>query len=168
MGTPLKKVVDDQLVASGMAADQLDDDDAKYVAAGVKTVLSNLKARRAWENRIGPILTHKQTLEVTSWSKQNLSQAVKECRVLRLTAADGSVGYWSGGLTDTAPHVPILGIKDVLKAWAHADVESWTVASWMSSTQPELGGRTPREALIAGDTTDVITLARQASERLAS
>ena len=45
MSTPLKKVVDDQLTASGMAAEQLDDVDATYVAAGVKNVLSNLKAR---------------------------------------------------------------------------------------------------------------------------
>ncbi|GAA4479686.1 hypothetical protein GCM10023094_25210 [Rhodococcus olei] len=168
MSTPLKKVVDDQLAASGMAAEQLDDVDAKYVAAGVKNVLSNLKARRAWENHIGAILTHKQAVDATGWSKQALSQAVRDNRVLRLTAADGSIGYWSGGLTDTTPHIPIPGIKEVLKAWAHADVQSWTIASWMSSRQPELGDRTPRQALLDGDTTDVVTLARRAAERLAS
>ncbi len=168
MSTPLKKVVDDQLTASGMAAEQLDDVDAKYVAAGVKNVLSNLKARRAWENHIGAILTHKQAVDATGWTKQALSQAVRDSRVLRLEAADGTIGYWSGGLTDTAPHVPILGIKDVLKAWAHADVQSWTIASWMSSPQPELDDRTPRQALLDGDTADVVTLARQAAERLAS
>ncbi|NLE81424.1 MAG: hypothetical protein GX610_17940 [Rhodococcus sp.] len=168
MSTPLKKVVDDQLAASGMAAEQLDDDDAQYVAAGVRTVLSNLKARRVWENHIGPILTHKQAVDVTGWSKQALSQAVRESRVLRLKAADGTVGYWSGGLTDTAPHVPIRGIKEVLKAWAPADVQSWTFASWMSSRQPELSGRTPRQALLDGDTVEVVRLARQASDRLAS
>lgn len=168
MSTPLKKVVDDQLDASGMAGEPLDAADAKYVAAGVKTVLSNLRARRAWENHIGAILTHKQALEVTGWSKQALSQAVRDRRVLQLKAADGAVGYWSGGLTDTAPHTPILGIKNVLSAWAHADVEGWTIASWMSSPQPELGGRTPRQALLDGDAPAVTTLAQQASARLAS
>ncbi|WAM19059.1 hypothetical protein [Rhodococcus sp. JS3073] len=121
MSTSLKKVVDDQLTASGMAAEQLDDVDAKYVAAGVKNVLSNLKARRACENHIGAILTHKQAVDATDWTKQALSQAVRDSRVLRLEAADWTIGYWSGGLTDTAPHVPIVGIKDVLKAWASAD-----------------------------------------------
>ncbi|QBJ96847.1 hypothetical protein ERC79_13460 [Rhodococcus sp. ABRD24] len=166
MSTPLKKVVDDQLDASGMAGEPLDAADAKYVAAGVKSVLSSLRARRAWENHIGAVLTHKQALHVTGWSKQALSQAVREHRVLQLKAAEGTAGYWSGGLTDTDPHVPILGIKGVLGAWAHADVEGWTIASWMSSPQPELGGRTPRQALVDGDTSDVVTLAQQASARL--
>ena len=142
MSTPLKKVVDDQLTASGMAAEQLDDVDAKYVAAGVKNVLSNLKARRAWENHIGAILTHKQAVDATGWTKQALSQAVKDTRVLRLEAADGTIGYWSGGLTDTAPHVPIRGIKDVLKVWAHADARlglsprGWRAHSPNSTTAP--------------------------------
>ena len=168
MTTALQKVVDDQLAASGMAGEQLDDVAAKYVAAGVKNVLSNLKARRAWENHIGAILTHKQAVDATGWTKQALSQAVKDHRVLRLKAADGTIGYWSGGLTDTAPHTPILGIKDVLKAWTHADVEAWTIASWMSTPQPELDDRTPRQALLDGDTAAVVKLARQASDRLAS
>ncbi|ABG94448.1 hypothetical protein RHA1_ro02643 [Rhodococcus jostii RHA1] len=62
----------------------------------------------------------------------------------------------------------IRGIKDVLKVWAHADVQSWTIASWLSSPQTELDDRTPRQALLDGDTADVVTLARQAAERLAS
>ncbi|MFZ2529330.1 MAG: hypothetical protein WAX14_17020 [Rhodococcus sp. (in: high G+C Gram-positive bacteria)] len=168
MSIPLKKIVDDQLDASGMAGEPLDAADARYVAAGVKAVLSNLRARRAWENHIGAILTHKQALEVTGWSKQALSQAVRDRRVLQLKAADGGVGYWSGGLTDAAPHTPILGIKNVLGGWAHADVEGWTIASWMSSPQPELGGRTPRRALLDGDVPAVTTLAQQASARVTS
>lgn len=169
MSTPLKKVVDDQLDASGMAAEQLNDDDAQYVAERVRSVLSSLRARRAWERHIGPILTHKQTLDVTGWSKQALSQAVRDARVLRLSAEDGTAGYWSGGFTETAlGYRPIAGIKNVLGAWGHADVEPWTIASWMSSTQPELGGRTPRRALLDGDAAEVEKLARQASARLAS
>lgn len=139
------------------------------MADRVRSVLSSLEARRAWAKHIGPILTHKQTLEVTGWSKQALSQAVRENRVLRLVAEDGTAGYWSGGFTEAAAgYRPISGIKNVLGAWAHAGVGPWTIASWMSSAQPELGGRTPRQALLDGDTTDVEKLARQASQRLAS
>lgn len=169
MSTPLKKVVDDQLDASGMAAEPLDEDDARYVADRVRSVLSALKARRAWEKHIGPILTHGQTLDVTGWTKQALSQAVKDRRVLRLTAEDGTSGYWSEGFTETdRGYRPLPGLKTVLTVWADTGADSWTVASWMSSTQPELGGRTPRQALLDGDTSDVERLARQASERLAS
>ncbi len=167
MSTPLKKVIDDQLAASGMAAEQLDPADASYVAAGVKSVLSNLEMRRTWQNHIGPIMTCKQTLDATGWSDQALRQAVRDNRVLRLDVSDGSVGYWAGGLTTTAPHHPIRGIEDVLRSWADSGVETWTVASWMSSAQPELGGRTPRQALVDGDVANVSILARQAAGRLA-
>jgi hypothetical protein len=51
--------------------------------------------------------------------------------------------------------------------WAHAEVDPWTIASWMLNTQPDVGGRTPRQALLDGDAAEVETLARQASERLA-
>ncbi|TXG89615.1 hypothetical protein DW322_04475 [Rhodococcus rhodnii] len=168
MGTPLKKVVDDQLEASGMAEERLDAEDVRYLQAGVAKVLSNLRARRVWENHIGPVLTHRQMLDVTGWSKQALSQAVQAHRVLRLVAEDGTVGYWSGGLTDTPPHRPIPGLKETLTAWAAADVEGWTVASWLTTEQPELDGRTPRQALIDGDDNDVVALAHRAAQRLVS
>lgn len=168
MSTPLRKVVDDQLAASGMAGEPLDDDAARYVAKGVADVLSSLQARRTWEKHLGQLLTHKQMLEVTGWTKQNLSQAVRDHRVLRLEAPDGTSGYWSSGLTETEPHRPIPGLKEVLRVWAAADISSWTVASWLSSRQPELDRRTPRQALIDGGSRDVAVLARQASQRLAS
>lgn len=168
MSTPLRKVVDDQLTASGMAGEPLDDAAARYVAKGVESVLSSLRARRAWERHLGQLLTHKQMLEVTGWTKQNLSQAVREHRVLRLEATDGTAGYWSQGLTETEPHRPLAGLKDVLRIWAQAGTAAWTVASWLSTPQPELGGRTPRQALSGGDHQDVAALARQAAGRLAS
>ncbi|MFF1946385.1 hypothetical protein ACFVWF_30115 [Rhodococcus qingshengii] len=168
MTTPLKKAVDDQLDALGIAAEQLEADEVTFLAESLTNLVATLHARRAWEDHIGAILTHKRMLDVTTWSKQALSQAVKDCRVLRLSAADGTTGYWSGGLTDTAPHVPIAGVKDVFKAWASADVQSWTIASWMSSEQAELNGRTPRQALLDGDYPLVVKLARRAAERLAA
>lgn len=168
MSTPLKRVVDDLLEASGMAAELLDDADAAYVRAGVDRVLSSLKARRAWENHIGLVLTHRQILDITEWSKQALSQAVHAGRVLRLHAEDGTVGCWSAGLTETSPHRPLPGLEETLTAWASATVDPWTVASWFSTEQPELDDRTPRKALVEGDIDAVVMLARQAAARLAA
>lgn len=168
MSTPLRKVVDDQLAASGMAGEPLDAEAARYVAKGVESVLSSLRARRAWGRHVGQLLTHKQILDVTGWTKQNLSQAVRDNRVLRLQAADGTSGYWAHGLTESEPHRPLPGLKEVLRSWAETSASSWTVASWMSTSQPELSDRTPRQALIDGDLGDVAALARQAAGRLAS
>ncbi|MFD4366648.1 hypothetical protein [Rhodococcus sp. NPDC058521] len=131
MSTPLRKVVEDQLAASGMAGEPLDDATARYVAKGVQSVLSSLRARRAWERHAGQLLTHKQVLEATGWTKQNLSQAVREGRVLRLQATDGTSGYWGYGLTESEPHRPLPGLQEVLRSWAETGTSGWTVATWL-------------------------------------
>ena len=89
-------------------------------------MFSGLKARHAWEASIGPILTHKQMLEVTGWTKQALSQAVREHRVLRVEAEDGSAGYVVAGFDGASPARPLPGIKEVLRVWAAADEQRQT------------------------------------------
>ncbi|SDD42129.1 hypothetical protein [Rhodococcus tukisamuensis] len=168
MSSPLTDVMAAEIAASGIDETELNQADVQYVEHRIRDVLSGLKARRVWENHIGPILTHKQTLEVTGWTKQALSQAVRDRRVLRLEAEDGTAGYSVTGFDDAAPAKPIPGIKEVLRAWSHADPQGWTVASWLMTEQPELGGRTPRESLLGGDATAVVALARQAADRLAA
>ncbi|RZL85070.1 MAG: hypothetical protein EOP32_01020 [Rhodococcus sp. (in: high G+C Gram-positive bacteria)] len=146
MSTPLRDIVAAELAASGLDQTELNPGDAAYVENGIRGVLSGLKARRAWENHIGAILTHKQVLEVTGWTKQALSQ----------------------GFDGAAPARPILGVKDVLRVWADADGTGWMAASWMMTEQPELGGRTPRQALLDGDGPSVVDLAHAATGRLAA
>ncbi|ORI16957.1 hypothetical protein BJD99_10770 [Rhodococcus sp. 1163] len=168
MSTPLQDLVAAELAASGLDQIELNLSDVAYVENGIRRVLSGLKARRAWENHIGAILTHKQVLDVTGWTKQALSQAVHDHRVLRLVAADGSVGYSVAGFDDVLPARPILGIKEVLRVWVSADTGGWMVASWLMTEQPELGGRTSRQALLDGDGSSVADLARAATEQLAA
>ncbi|OZD70492.1 hypothetical protein CH263_06090 [Rhodococcus sp. 06-1059B-a] len=168
MSTPLQDLVAAELAASGLGHTELNPSDAAYVENGIRNVLSGLKARRAWENHIGAILTHKQVLDVTSWTKQALSQAVRDHRVLRLVAADGSAGYSVAGFDDNTPARPILGIKEVLRVWATADTGGWMAASWLMTEQPELSARTPRQALLDGDGSSVADLARAATEQLAA
>ena len=107
-------------------------------------------------------------LEVTGWTKQALSQAVREHRVLRVEADNGSTGYATAGLDDAAPARPLHGIKQVLRVWTGADEHGWTTASWLTTEQPELGGRTPHQVLLDGDLPAVVDLARQATARLAA
>ena len=117
-------------------------------------------------DHFGLILTPQQVLEATGWSTDDLAQAAEQGRVLRVYATDRTFGYWSRGLTGTRPRIPIRGIEDALRAWAFADVDPWTIASWMSTEQIELKGRTPRAALLDGDVALVVTLARQTAARL--
>ncbi|WP_068280534.1 hypothetical protein [Aldersonia kunmingensis] len=168
MSTPIRDIVAAELAASGLEQAELNPADVAYIEHGIRSVLSGLKARRVWENHIGPILTHKQVLEVTGWSKQALSQAVREHRVVRLQAEDGSAGYSVAGFDDATPARPIVGLKDVLKVWAGPDASGWMTASWLSTEQPELDGRTPRQALLDGDALAVVDLAHAATGRLAA
>lgn len=168
MSVPMEKLIDDVVDASGVDAAAIADADRGFVEAGLRDLFAGLRARRAWEDHIGPILTHGQVLELTGWTKQALSQAVREHRVLRLRGSDGATGYAAVVFGDERPARPIRSVKDVLRAWAVADPQGWLAASWLATEQPELAGRTPRRALLDGDAPAVIELAQQATERLAS
>lgn len=168
MDTPLREVLAAELAASGLEQTELTPSDVRYVENGLRGVFSGLKARRAWEENIGPILTHRQMLDVTGWTKQALSQAVREHRVLRVEAENGTTGYAVAGLDDATPTRPVLGIKEVLRVWAETDEHGWMTASWLTTAQPELGGRTPRQALLDRDLPAVVDLARQVTARLAA
>lgn len=117
----------------------------------------------AWKH-LGPILTEQQMLDATEWSAEALDTAADQRQVLRLCAADGAVGYWSHGLIGPRPYIPLPGIDDALHALANVD--PWTIASWLSTEQIELNGRTPRAALFSGDVALVVRLARQTAARL--
>ncbi|MBH5141427.1 hypothetical protein [Rhodococcus erythropolis] len=116
-----------------------------------------------WEH-LGPILAEQQMLDATEWSAEALDTAADQRQVLRLCAADGAVGYWSHGLIGPRPSIPLPGIDDALHALVNVD--PWTIASWLSTEQIELNGRTPRVALFSGDVALVVRLARQTAARL--
>lgn len=157
-------------VFASTLGDAVDADDVDYVKDGIVHVLSGLRARRAWAERIGDILTATQTRELAGWStRQALHKAVGESRVLRLTGSNGEYGYAAATFTDQRPAKPILGISDVLRAWSGSDPRGWATASWLTTAQPELGGRTPRQALLDGDDVpSVVRAARQAADAYAA
>ena len=143
--------------------------DVDYVKHGLGHVLSGLRARRAWAERIGDILNATQTRDLAGWTtRQALHKAVSESRVLRLTGSNGEYAYAAATFTDQRPAKPILGIPDVLRAWSGSDPRGWATASWLTTAQPELGGRTPRQALLDGDVPSVVRAARQAADAYAA
>ncbi|MEB3069307.1 antitoxin Xre/MbcA/ParS toxin-binding domain-containing protein [[Mycobacterium] vasticus] len=166
--TRLAKVLDDELAAQGVDAADLNSGDVEYAEAAIRGLVSRLKARRSWEAHLGTLLSHRQTLDLTGWSKQALSQAVRNHRVLRLEGSGGH-GYLLAGFDDQVPARPVPGLKEALLPWAAVDPRGWAAASWLVSPQPELGGRTPLESLpAAGARERVAAAARQAAARLAA
>jgi hypothetical protein len=164
--TPLPALLDKELADQGVDESALGKNDLEFAAAAIRSLVTRLKTRTAWESHAGQLLTHSQVLELTNWTKQALSQAVRDHRVLRLDS-DGNHAYLLAGFDDQSPARPLPGIKPALKALAIADPRGWTTASWLMSAQPELGGRTPRDALLAGLSEQVAMLAQQAAARLA-
>jgi hypothetical protein len=166
--TALGKVLEEELAAQGVDSTNLDADDYEYATAAIRGFVSRLKARRTWENHIGALLAHTQVLALTGWSKQALSQAVRDHRLLRLEGDRGHA-YLLAAFDDRTPARPLPGLKEALKPWAVVDPRGWAAASWFMSPQPELGGKTPRDALFDDGTRDqVAVLARQAASRLAA
>ena len=145
-----------------------DERDLAYAIAGLSGIVNGLKARRAWSEHVGEILTPSQALDVAGWTRAALSKAVKENRVLRLTGSNGKYGYAAAGFTDAQPAKPILGIQEVLRVWAGQDPRGWLAVAWLTTEQPELDGRTPRQALLDGDVPTVARAARAAVSRLAA
>jgi hypothetical protein len=165
--TALGKVLDEELAAQGIDATELNAHDYEYATAALRSFVCRLKTRRTWEGHVGALLGHGQVLDLTGWSRQALSQAVRDHRVLRLEGGSGH-GYLLAGFDDQVPARPLPELKEVLKSWAGVDPRGWATASWLLSPQPELGGKTPRDALAAGMSDEVGVLARQAAARLAA
>jgi hypothetical protein len=165
--TPLPALLDQELAKQGVDVSELGENDLEFAAAAIRSLVTRLKTRTTWESHVGGLLTHSQALDLTGWSKQALSQAVGDHRVLRLESDDNHA-YLLAGFDDQSPARPLRGIKKALTAWAAVDPRGWTAASWLMSPQPELGGQNPRDALLAGASEEVAILAERAAARLAA
>ena len=163
--TPLPALLDKELAAQGIDESTLNDNDLEFAVEAIRSFVTRLKTRTTWESHIGQLLTHSDVLSLTGWTKQALSQAVRDHRVLRLDG-DGRHAYLLSGFGDESPARPLPGIK-ALRPLTAADPRGWTTATWRMSPQPELGGRTPRDALMAGMNEQVALLADQTAARLA-
>ena len=170
IGERVARVLDEALSAQGLNETDLGAEDVAYAEGVVRTMVIRLSSRRSWDAAVGERLTHAQVLALTEWSKQALSKAVHDHRVLRVVSDSGSVRYPLCGFDEASPARPLTGLAAVLQAWAGVDPRGWATVSWLRTPQPELGGRTPVEALASGgpDAALVAVVARQAAARLAA
>ncbi|MHB8341876.1 MAG: hypothetical protein ACYDB7_12000 [Mycobacteriales bacterium] len=92
-------------------------------------------------------------------------QAVSQRRgLLALRTGSGRVVYPSLQFCDG---VPLRGLEQVLDALPEQLVSRWTVASWLVSTQPDLGGDRPVDVLAARQVDAVVAAARAWAAALA-
>src|SRR5882757_10785714 len=112
--TPLPALLDRELAKQGIDVSELGENDLQFAAAAIRSLVTRLKTRTAWESHVGPLYTHSQVLDLTNWSKQALSQAVRDHRVLRLEGDSGHA-YLVAGFDDQSPARPLPGVKKVVK-----------------------------------------------------
>lgn len=165
----LAEVLDRELQAQGVASADLDDSDIAYADSYLRSLVARLGARRRWEQHAGELLTHKQVLALTGWTKQALSQAVHERRVVKLAAAPDAAVYPLSAFDEALPARPIAGLAELFLGWTQVDPAGWAAVSWFVSPQVELDGATPRDVLRQDGPAAapaLALLARQAAHRL--
>lgn len=170
-GERVARALDEALAAAGVRVDELAPADLDFADGVVRSLAARLGARRRWEGQLGELLTHAQVLALTGWSKQALSAAVADHRVLKLVGEHSTASYLLAGYDDGHPARPLPGLAPVLTVWAPVDPRGWATGSWLTSPQIELGGRSPCKVLAVDGLHAVPllqTLAEQATTRLAA
>lgn len=170
MTSAISKLLETELEAQGVDVTTLDE--AQYAPA-IRSFASRLSTQvtvaQTWADHLGELADHQQVLGLTGWTKQALYEAVKAHRVLRLQDDGKHFAYLMAGFDGNHPAKPLPGLKEALKPWAEVDPRGWVAASWFMSPQAELGGRTPRDALLDGAAREAVAvLAEQAVARLAA
>lgn len=115
---------------------------------------------RAWAAQLGPAYRQGQVARLLGKSRQAVSA---DQGLLRLEMRDGQIGY---PVFQFEGRRLLPGMRDVVRVLAPVVATSWTIASWLASPAPALDGRTPLEALRAGEADTVLALAREIAAAL--
>lgn len=117
-----------------------------------------------WADAVGPFYDTDAVMTLLGGiSKQAVNDRVRRHRLLALRTGAGRLVYPAAQFQDE--HV-IDGLGAVLDILVPDNTEAWMVASWLATPDPELGHRTPFEALQAGRLDDVLGGARELANAL--
>jgi hypothetical protein len=128
----------------------------------VERVLEQDADDRAWMDQLGPAYRQADVAVLLTKSKQAVSS---DRRLLRLVMRSGGVGYPAFQFDGRRP---LPGIAEVVEILGPVVETSWTIASWLTSPQPDLGGERPVNLLRLGDETPVIASAHRFARALAA
>lgn len=122
-------------------------------AALANRVADQVDTAPLWSEHLGPVYSAKSVCGLLGISKQAVSQ---RRGLLRMTTGDGTVVYPAYQFDGNQP---LPGFSPVVLA-TRGRVSDWTLASWFVSPNEDLAGRTPIDALHAGDGETVLDVAR--------
>jgi len=117
-----------------------------------------------WTDELGPFYDSEGVRSLLgNVTKQAVSDRVRRHRLLALRTGSGRLVYPAFQFSGRAV---IDGLGDVLAVVAPDDTESWYVASWLTTADPNLSNRTPIQALRDGDAEAVLHAARDVAMSL--
>jgi hypothetical protein len=117
-----------------------------------------------WNDLVGPFTRSEGVQARLGISRQAVAAKATRRRLLRMLSADGVHLY---PLWQFDGNGVIAGLPEVLALFPEDAVDGWTLAGWLRTPEPELG-EAPYDALVRGDVTGVMSVARTAARALAS
>lgn len=122
---------------------------------------------KAWQEHLGVFYDVNDVGRLLSRNGEPLSrQAVsKRKNLLALTTESKRVVYPSFQFRD---RTVVSGLDRVLEQLPENLISRWTLASWLVSHEPELGGARPINALHQGDVDYVVSIARNLARSLST
>ncbi len=130
-------------------------------------MLATIPEPSRWDEIIGPFYSVRQMSRLLGGiSRQALADRRERRTLLGLKTADGVVVYPCFQLDEH--HRVVAGLPEVLRCFRAEEVDEWTIAGWLVSSQRALDAQSPIRWLQLGkDRETVVALARDASRRFA-
>jgi hypothetical protein len=129
-----------------------------------RAVLATAPVASPWDELVGPFTRSEGVQRRLLISRQAVAAKAARRRLLRVITAEGDhlypVWQFDGGRV-------VPGLADVLSLFPERSVDGWTVAAWLRSPDPDLGG-SPFEVLDRGELDRVLAVARSAARALAA
>lgn len=125
-------------------------------------VESSMPVVSPWDDVAGPFLRTAGVQAKLGISRQAVAAKARRRRLLRVITADGEHLYPAWQFDGRRL---VDGLADVLAMFGEDDVDGWTLAGWLRTSDPDLGV-TPFDALVAGRLEPVIASARSAARAL--
>jgi hypothetical protein len=129
----------------------------------LRAVQASAPTASPWDELVGPFLRSDGVQARLGISRQAVAAKAARRRLLRTITSDGEHLYplWQFDGDRLA-----AGLTEVISLFPEDAVDGWTVAAWLRTTDPELGG-IPLELLARRELEPVRTAARGADRALA-
>ena len=129
-----------------------------------RALLAQAPLASPWDELIGPFLRSEGVQARLHISRQAVAAKAARRRLLRVFTSDGVALFPAWQFSEGAV---VRGLAPILALFSEDIVDGWTVAGWLRTQDPELGG-VPFELLLAGEVDRVQSVARSAARSLAA